>query len=143
MRFHHTKTKGDLGVFRAQLDLAEKGYGVFLPLTEHEAFDLVAYKNGLFQRVQVKYRSADDGKLFVRFSSSWADRHGVHIQKMDKAEVDVVCIYCPDTQLCYYFDPLLFRKSVTLRVTPARNSQTKGVLPAENYRNMPPARIAV
>ena len=46
MRQHHTKNKGDLGELYAQLDL--KGYGVLQPLTEHEAFDLVAYKDDRF-----------------------------------------------------------------------------------------------
>jgi hypothetical protein len=54
MRQHHTKSKGDLGVLKAQADLAEQGYMVLLPLTKHQAFDLVIYKDGLFKSVQVK-----------------------------------------------------------------------------------------
>ena len=55
MRIHRTKTKGDLGVLHAQLDLAEKGFGVLAPLTEHEAFDLVAYRGNRFLRIAVIY----------------------------------------------------------------------------------------
>jgi len=62
MRIHHTKNKGDLGVLKAQADLAEQGYMVLLPLTEHHAFDLAIYKDGVFKRVQVKYRSAYQGR---------------------------------------------------------------------------------
>ena len=58
MRIHHTKNKGDLGVLKAQLDLYEKGYLTLIPNTEHSAFDLVAYKDGTFKRVQVKYRAS-------------------------------------------------------------------------------------
>ncbi len=58
MRLHDTKNKGDLGILHAQLDLAKKGFGILTPLTEHEAFDLVAYKDQRFYRVQVKYRAA-------------------------------------------------------------------------------------
>ncbi|WP_180230119.1 hypothetical protein [Bacillus sp. AFS073361] len=32
---HHTKSKGDLGVLKAQVDLYEKGYMILLPHTEH------------------------------------------------------------------------------------------------------------
>lgn len=45
MRVHRTKNKGDLGVLAAQLDLARRGFDLLLPLTEHQAFDLVAYKD--------------------------------------------------------------------------------------------------
>src|SRR4051812_19262315 len=95
MRAHHTKNKGDLGFLYAQLDLAKKGFGVLTPLTEHEAFDLVAYKDHRFIRVQVKYRAAVDGVVKVRFASSWADRHGVHTVPVTKAFVDLFCVFCP------------------------------------------------
>jgi len=48
MESHHTKDKGDLGVLKAQLDLFEQGFTIFVPLTEHCPFDLVAYKTGNF-----------------------------------------------------------------------------------------------
>src|SRR3954464_14394518 len=89
MRAHHTKNKGDLGILYAQLDLAKKGYGVLTPLTEHEAFDLVAYKDDRFYRVQVKYRAAVNGRIDARFSTVWADRHGLHTRLIDKSSVDV------------------------------------------------------
>ena len=41
---HHTKDKGDLGVLKAQIDLFEQGFTLFVPLTEHRPFDLVAYR---------------------------------------------------------------------------------------------------
>jgi len=51
MASHHTKDKGDLGVLKAQIDLFEQGFTIFVPLTEHCPFDLVAYKDGEFRRV--------------------------------------------------------------------------------------------
>ena len=62
---HHTKSKGDLGVAKAFADLVEQGYAVLFPATEHAPFDLVAYEAGTFVRVQVKYRTARAGKLYV------------------------------------------------------------------------------
>jgi hypothetical protein len=139
MRLHHTKNKGDLGVFAAKLDLTEKGFRLLLPLTEHEAFDLVAYRGDKFYRVQVKYRAAVNGVITVPFSSSWADRHGVHCVKMDKGSVDVVCAYCPDTRRCYYIDPRRHGGTVKLRLLPTRNNQTKGVLRADDFTEFPEA----
>lgn len=59
MKKHHTKEKGDLGVLKAQLSLFEQGYLILQPVTEHAPFDLVAYKDNAFKRVQVKYKSLD------------------------------------------------------------------------------------
>jgi len=77
------------------------------------------------------------GRVIVGFSSKWTDRHGVHAKAMDKEEVDLVCIYCPDTDECYYVRPSDFRGSVSLRVTPALNRQQMGVLPATDFRELP------
>jgi hypothetical protein len=140
---HHTKNKGDLGVAKAFADLVAQGFVVLFPATEHAPFDLVAYTDGVFLRIQVKYRTARAGKLHVPFVSSWADRHGVHSVPMDKAEVDILCVYCPDTDECYYVRPAAHRRSVTLRITPTANGQRVGVWPASSFRRLlPPLRIA-
>lgn len=137
MKAHHTKDKGDLGLAKAHADLVAKGYVVLIPMTEHAPFDLVAYRNGEFQRVQVKYRSARSGSIEVQFKSNWTDRHGVHTALIDKAAVDVICVYCPETDECYYVRPADHGKSVTLRVVPSKNRQVLRVLLASEFRSMP------
>jgi len=134
---HHTKDKGDLGVAKAHADLTAQGFVVLLPLTEHAPFDLVTYRDGRFWRVQVKYRTARDGAVNVIFSSTWSDTHGIHKQPIDKSQVDVICIYCPDTDECYYVDPSAYGRSVKLRLSPARNSQVVGINVAASLRQMP------
>ena len=131
---HHTKDKGDLGLLKAQLDLFRQGYMILNPLTEHAPFDLVIYKDRKFKRVQVKYKSVDkNGKILVSFRSSWTDKHGTHTRAIDKKEIDLYCIYCPNTDACYYFDPKKFRRSVTLRVNNSKNNQSKFVKLAKDY----------
>ena len=134
---HHTKDKGDLGTAKAHADLASQGFTVLFPATEHAAFDLVTYKLGQFSRVQVKYRSARAGAISVRFRSVWADRNGTHMKPSDKSEYDVLCVYCPETDGCYYVRPADFGQSVTLRVLPSRNGQSVGVVPAAGFRSFP------
>ena len=135
---HHTKEKGDLGVLKAQLDLFEQGFLILKPLTEHAPFDLVAYGDQRFLRIQVKYKSVDrTGGMTVHFRSVWADRNGTHTRPMDKDEVDLYCIYCPDTDECYYLDPKDYRGSVTLRVKAPKNNQARGVRLASDYRRVP------
>ena len=138
MQSHHTREKGDLGVLKAQVDLFEQGFAVLLPLTEHSPFDLVAYKEGDFRRIQVKYRALDRfGKVDVKFATSWADRHGTHTKPINKGEVDIYCIYCPDTDECYYIEPAKFGSNVSLRVRTPKNSQHKKVNFAADYRRAP------
>ena len=118
-------------------DLGMKGWGILVPVTEHEAFDLVAYRDDTFLRIQVKYRAAVDGCIIVPFRSSWADRHGVHTQPMNKEVVDLVCVYCPNTDRCYYIDPRQHRGTVQLRLAPARNGQKKRIMLAEQFTELP------
>ena len=135
---HHTKSKGDLGVLKAQLDLFEQGYTIFTPQTEHCPFDLVAYKEGEFRRVQVKYRSMDRfGKISVKFSTCWADRNGTHTVPVDKDEIDLYCVYCPETDECYYIEPGNFGLNACLRVEAPKNSQKKRVNFAADFRRAP------
>ncbi len=135
---HHTKDKGDLGVLKAQVDLFEQGFTIFTPQTEHCPFDLAAYRKGEFRRVQVKYRTVDKyGKIDVKFSTSWTDKRGTHVTPIDKREIDLYCIYCPDTDECYYLDPNKFRSNASLRVKAPKNSQAKRVNFAADYRRAP------
>lgn len=121
----------------AQVDLARRGYAVLLPLTEHAPFDLVAYKDGRFYRVQVKYRAAKDGFVAVQMANVWADRHGVHLVPIDRTSIDMICIYCPDTDRCYYVDPHCCLSWVRLRIAPPRNNQKKGIQWAKDYEDIP------
>lgn len=139
MARHHTKDKGDLGVAKAYADLVAKGFDVLFPATEHAPFDLVAYAEGTFHRVQVKYRSARAGAVSVNLRSTWTDRHGVHSSPIDKDGVDLLCIYCPDTDECYYLRLADHNASVALRITPAKNGQQKRILDASAHRELPGA----
>lgn len=135
---HHTKDKGDVGVLKAQADLASKGFMVLKPQTEHAPFDLVIYKRYTFRRVQVKYRSLGSrGGLDIYFRSSWSDRHGVHTRQTDKSQIDLYCVYCPDIDECLYFDPKRFGRYLCLRVKPPRNNQKRNVKNYSDFLKVP------
>lgn len=135
---HHTKDKGDLAVFKAQVSLCEQGYVVCTPQTEHAPFDLVAYKGGEFLRVQVKYRAAVNGRVALMLASSWADRSGSHHKPYDKADIDVWCVFCPDTDRCYYVRSSdVDGVSLTLLLNPPRNNQQQGIRMAVDFERVP------
>jgi PD-(D/E)XK nuclease superfamily protein len=137
MSKHHTKEKGDLGVAKAYCDLIEKGYIVLFPTTEHAPFDLVAYDGSRFIRVQVKYRSAVNGCLQVNLINWWADKNGSHGKPIDKRQIDVFCVYCPETDRCYYFKAEGINTSLTLRISHPRNNQSKNIKFADDYAGVP------
>lgn len=144
MRYHHTKNKGDLGLVQAMADLTAKGWAILVPLTEHEAFDLVAYREGRFLRVQVKYRAAVNGVINVPMRTSWADRHGVHTAPIDRASIDLLCAYCPDTNVCYYLDPAFVEGTgICLRIAPTKNNVAKGVHWAKDFQSIPATVLRV
>lgn len=138
MIIHHTKNKGDLGVLKVKVDLFQQGFLILIPETEHSPFDLVIYQNGLFRTVQVKYRNlAKSGVLEIPFRNSYSTSKGVKTKSVDKALIDIYAVYCPQTDECYYFNPSLYNKSVTLRVNTSLNNQQKGINPASGFRKVP------
>jgi hypothetical protein len=141
MGTHHTKDKGDLGVAKAHADLVEQGLMVLFPATEHAPFDLVAYDGVTFERIQVKYRTRTGDVIKLGLRSVWSDRHGVHRKPFERTSVDVVCIYCPDTDECYYVRPDT-AQHLTLRFTPSLNCQSVGVRLASDYRLFQPQPAA-
>jgi hypothetical protein len=135
---HHTKSKGDLGVLKAKVDLFEQGYLILNLETEHAPFDLVIYKDDNFKRVQVKYRSLNKrGTLEVAFRNCYCNTQGTMFKKVDKTCIDIYAVYCPDTDLCYYFDPSNHDKSIALRVNAPRNNQQHLIHLAEDFRKVP------
>ncbi len=126
-----------MGVLKAQVDLYEKGYFVCIPLTEHGSFDLVIVKDKERKTVQVKARNLKDGKFTINFRQVYSDSKGVHTLHWNKDDIDVVCVYCFDTDKCYYFDPKKYNRSLTLRVDTPKNNQLKYVQFVEDFLTVP------
>lgn len=134
---HHTKTKGDLGSLKIQCKLCEKGWLILNPNTEHAPFDFVAYKDKKFLKIQAKYREARKGKVEVRLSTVWADKHGNHSKPYDLSEVDVMAVYCPDNDEVYFFKPTSEMKSFTIRIEKSGNGQSAGINKGEDFLEIP------
>lgn len=102
---HHTKTKGDSGLGFVMADLMTKGIPVALPVSEHLPFDLVAIGPTYdLYKVSVKYRKKKKGVVAVEMTSHWSRAKGYGYRGIEKDEVDIIAIYCPDENTCYYVD---------------------------------------
>lgn len=134
---HHTKEKGDLAVLKVMSALGEQGFLILNPITEHAPFDLVVYKEGSFKTVQVKYKAAKESVLHVNLRSCWSDKAGTHSNPFNRDEVDVVAVYCPETNTCYFLSSKECSESINLRLDHPKNNQVKKVRLAKDYLWVP------
>jgi hypothetical protein len=98
MNEHHTKTKGDLAVAVVIADLTKKGYGIFLPLSEHLPIDLIAYKDEKCFRIQCKY--SVDGSL--NYKSTWTTSKGLKYKQYAEDAFDYYAVYLPEKDIVCY-----------------------------------------
>lgn len=127
-----TSDKGDIGVAKVTADLIQQDWQVLTPVSSVAPFDLVAYRAGNFRRVQVKYITAKNGSLQADCRITINNKRVRHRTCND--EIDVIGIYCPNTEKCYYVRPTTSSPYVVLRIVPSKNNQKKNVRNAENFR---------
>lgn len=126
-----TYEKGAIGEHRVVADLINKGYRVHKPLTDSLPYDLVVLIRGFFFKIQVKYVSQRRGYIETSPRSIKSQNN-----KIVNVDFDLLAIFCPDTQQCYYVWRNEFEGSIRLRMTPTKNKQSKNVKLAENYREL-------
>ena len=120
--------KGAIGEHRVVADLISKGYRVHKPLSESLPYDLVVSIKGFFFKIQVKYVTLRRG--YVETSPTSIKSRKNRIVNID---FDLLAIFCPDTQECYYVWRNEFEGSVRLRINKTKNNQGKGVRLAKDY----------
>ncbi|MBI4335731.1 MAG: hypothetical protein HY589_03645 [Candidatus Omnitrophica bacterium] len=115
-------------------DLTLKGYVPCIPLSEHQAYDIIAIgKTGEAFKIQVKYATLkSNGTVEVRFRTSWADKNGTHIRHYSKKDFDYYAIYCPEKDKVLYVlnDPNCPKN---IRFDKTANNQNCHVKWANNY----------
>jgi hypothetical protein len=52
-------------------------YHVSLPISEHLKYDLIAEKNGVCKRIQVKFTTAKNGILNIKLKSVWSNKKAI------------------------------------------------------------------
>lgn len=131
---HHTKAKADIGLVKVIADLTAKGYVPCIPLSEHQAYDLVAVsEKGNVFKLQVKYaRLKKNGTAELRFRRNWSDSKGTHTRAYSANEFDYYAIYCPDKDKVLYVSN---KKNCpkALRFDKPSNNQARNIKWAENY----------
>lgn len=100
-----TKEKGLIGTTKVLADLVEKGFDVFLPVSEHSPIDIIACRDSKTYRIQVKYRKLSRGnRISITLYSVWSNSKGVNTIPINLNNIDILAIYCKDSNKIYYLD---------------------------------------
>lgn len=129
---------GTLAELRVAIRATEKGLIPSRPLTEGCRYDLLLDDGQRIWRAQVKQGNSDlynSGSICLDFRS--ANRPDGSSKKLcyTAAEIDTIIIYLPKTSNFYWLPPAVWdgKSSISLRLTPTRNGQTKNCIFADQF----------
>ena len=91
---------GDLSEVMVIAALCRNGYVVSLPLGENHRYDLIADKDGVLSRVQVKTGRFRRGAVTFNCCSSHAHRKAPSCRSYH-GEVESFGVYCKELEACY------------------------------------------
>jgi len=135
--FLNRKSKGDLAELAVANDLLRRGFKVAFPFGEDWDYDLILAREGRLERVQAKYVASDGAFVEVRCRSHSLTNGKVRATKRYTAEtIDWIAVYDATSDRCYYVPAAELgkgRSTLTLRLTPAKNAQVRGVRDAAGY----------
>ena len=132
-----TTEKGDIGVIKIMDNLIIQGINVFMPFSANLPFDIVAYTNNKFYRIQVKYRKMEIRTAIQIYvdKSSICNNH-ISRKKYTENDFDILAVYCPDNNECYFIPKNIFdSRTITLRMTPPKNNQKTKIKYASDFMN--------
>ena len=119
--------KGAIAEAKIAAAAIELGISVLRPLAEHGRYDLAFEIGDRILRVQCKWGALnpDRGVIAINLESSWHSPGGYVHSSYTEDEIDLVAVYCGGNRRCYLLPSALVvrRRSIWLRVSPARNSQ--------------------
>jgi PD-(D/E)XK endonuclease len=131
------KEKGDLAELKVACDLMDRGWGIAVPWGENCDFDLIAYRGGALERVQVKYSRAKNDVIPVNcYSQSLTNGRVRQTKRYTAATIDWIAVYEPTANRCFYVPASELgdgRRLIHLRVGPTRNHQRQRIRYAEDY----------
>lgn len=130
----NTKDKGDIAEAFAIARLLQLGYSVSVPFGDNQRYDLIVDKGGELLKVQVKYCSIRKQVIEVPLASVYSLKNENVIRHYEKTEIDIVLVYCPDTEKLYWIDfhSIDNRYSIKLRFDKKGDNQRRVKL-AEDY----------
>ena len=127
------KEKGDIGLTASISEFTKEGYHVSLPIAEHLKYDMVIEKNNNLARVQCRYTTAKENLMRVKLRSVWSNRKGVHKIKRNHNDYDILSVYCPNTNQCYFLADQEFEAQTALELNLKEEHHSEKTRTAKDY----------
>lgn len=131
---HITTSKGDIGVAMVTADLIQQGVEVMTPISHTTPYDLVAYYEGSFYTVQVKYR-LPNSRNALEVTPRRMKKQNMRQVYTQNNDFDILAVYTPESGCCYIHSTSYSTKTVTFRFKPPKNNQGIGVRLFSDYKN--------
>lgn len=127
--------KGNVAELAIATEAARLGLPVLKPITEHGRYDLVLDLGPRLVRVQCKWASHQSGGVLIRAAGSRMGRNGCVRSTYQPHEIDALAAYCEALDSCYLLptEMVAGRRTIQLRVQPARNNQEASINFAADY----------
>jgi hypothetical protein len=130
--------KGDFAEQAVIKDLLKRKYKVAKPIGTDWRFDLILYRNNMFERIQVKWCESDEDKLSISCRST---SYSSIIHYTDR-DIDWIAAYDERSDKCFYLPATVLgpqgRAAVQLRFkSPSHNNgHSSNLLYAKDFENI-------
>ena len=129
------KQKGNLTELQCLTAFIEQGLNVSIPYGDNARYDFIIDIDNQLFRVQVKTSSLkkadDEGAIHFSCKSSYTTNAGVSNVRYTKDEIDFFATFWKG--ICYLIPVQECSLEKTLRLTPPKNGQIKGITFASEY----------
>lgn len=129
----HTRMKGDIAEVAVLRRLVVSELCVLRPFSDNQRYDLAIDHKGQILRIQCKTARAFGASriVFNACSLSKGNKPRLYV-----GEADYFGVYYPGNDKTY-FVPVSDVAEMTLRLTPPKNGQQRGVRYAQDYEKLP------
>lgn len=130
------KQKGNIGEAKCLAKMVELGVPVCLPFGDNERYDMIIERNGKLEKIQIKYSSQQESEGSILFKTASSTNHTTnkHYSTYEN-DIDAFLLYNALTDEVYYLpmEVVENKKTLTLRMQPSKNGQTKNCLFTTDY----------
>ena len=128
----HNKLKGSIACSAVVLALQQNGFNVFSEIGDLSRVDLIAEKNNILRKIQVKFsgQTADVARLRLTKSGPCS-----YTYTYSNKDVDWFAVYSPGNNCIAWvsFQEIQQSKHVTIRLKHTKNHQQKGIKLVAEY----------
>lgn len=131
----NTNEKGGLGEARFIHEYTKKGWKVSIPLGHDAAYDLIVDDGEKLHRVQVKSVESTEDVVLIRTERTYTSGNRIVSRRYAQTDFDLLAVYDRRMDACYTLPVWMVadKSAISLRLTPPRNNQKKGVLFAGDF----------